>query len=114
MFDSIPLITDESLHVMLRTELSHFRGILEECQQDNHTLDEVIDMACEQFAESNPNLRKAVVGCALGVFGGLEEEHGIDIAWKAAVLTVPGVLTVLRLIDRQIEATEMEKKLNGG
>jgi len=112
MFDNIPMITDESLNVMLKTELAQFRSILERCQEDSLTLDEVVEMACEQFADSNPNLRKAVNGCAAGVLGGLEDEYGIEVGWQAAVLTIPGVLTVLRLIDRQLEANELEKKLS--
>ena len=111
MFEHIPRITNESLQVMLDTELAHFRSILERCQQGEYSLDDVVNMGCEEFASHNPNLSKAVGACAFGVFGGLEDEYGPDLAWKAGVLTIPVVLTVLRLIDRQLEAQEMERKM---
>ncbi|MFO8101205.1 MAG: hypothetical protein R6U37_03415 [Dehalococcoidia bacterium] len=112
MFKHISIISDENLNVMLDKELAYFRSIIERCQQSEYTIDEVVNMACEEFAETNPNLMKAVRACAYGVFGGLEDEYGPGIAFKAGVLTVPGVLTVLRLIDRQLEAEEMEKRMN--
>ena len=111
MFENIPMITDESVNVMLDKELDCFASILERCSQDDYTLDDVVNMGCEEFATTNPNLLKAVRACAYGVAGELEDECGPAIAWQAGVLTVPGVLALIRLIDRHFEAVEMEKKM---
>jgi len=112
MFEHIPKITDESVNVVLEKELVRFRSIITRCQQAEHTLDEVIDMGCEEFAPHNPNLLRAVRGCAFGVFGGLEDDYGPEVAWRAGVLTIPGILAVLRLIDREVEAQEMERRMS--
>ncbi len=111
MFENIPRITDENLNVMLERELARFKSIITRCQQDEYTLDQVVDTGCEEFGTSNPNLLKAVRACAFGVFGGLEDDYGPEVAWKAGVLTIPGLLVALRLIDRELEAQEIERRL---
>lgn len=112
MFEHLPAITKESLNVMIEKELSYFKEILRLCTEETPELDKVVDCACQEFKDSNPNLAKAVFACAYGVSETLKDE-GVNqgITWQAGTLTVPGVLALLRLIDRALESSEMEGKL---
>lgn len=114
MFEHLPVITQDSLDVMVDKELLYFTGLLRRCTEGAETPDEAIDCACEEFS-SNPNLVKAVRACAYGVPDTLRDD-GVDgaVAWDAGILAVPGLLAALRLIDRALEAKELEKSLGRG
>lgn len=109
MFEHLPVITQDSLEVMIETELPHFTEMLRQCTEGTETPDEAIDCLCEEFRR-NPNLLKAVRACAYGVADTLRDD-GVDgaVAWQAGILAVPGLLAALRLIDRALEAKKLEK-----
>jgi len=111
MFEHLPTVTDESLSVMIDHEIDHFKELLSGCTVGTPALDKAVDIACSEFRDSNPNLVKAVLACAFGVSETLVED-GVspETAWQAGILTVPGVLSVLRLIDREIESENLEKR----
>jgi len=115
MFENLPVITEDSVNVMLDKELAYFRDLLKRCTVETKGPDQAIDCACKEFSERNPYLVKAVRACAYGVAKTLEDD-GIDgaVAWEAGVLAVPGLLAALRLIDRALEAKELEKRLGKG
>lgn len=113
MFEHLPLITKESLDVMIEKELGYFKELLRHSTDDTPGLDTAVSLACSEFKDANPNLLKAVRACAYGIAETLEED-GVapQITWKASVLAVPGVLAVLRLIDRAIESQELERRFD--
>ena len=112
MFEHLPLITDDSFQVMIDGELPYFAELVEGCAREAETADEVIDCACAEFKESNPNLAAAVRGAAYAVAGELEGKVESGVEWQAGLAAVPGLLATLRLIDRELEARELEKKLS--
>jgi len=111
MFEHLPTVTDESLRVMIEHELDHFQELLREFTEGALNLDQAVDLACSEFKESNPNLARAVRACAYGISETLVED-GIspETAWQAGVLAIPGALSILRLIDRQIESENLEQR----
>ena len=113
MFKHLPVITNESLDVMISQELGYFKELLRQCTEGAPELDTVINLSCAEFKDTNPNLVKAVKACAFGISATLEED-GVppETAWQAGVLAAPGVLSVLRLIDRALESESMEKKFS--
>lgn len=112
MFEHLPVVTKESLVVMIEKELGYFKELLGQCTSETPELDKAVDRACLEFKDTNPNMVKAVRACAYGVSETLKDD-GVapEIAWQAGVLTVPGVLSVLRLVDRAIESKDLERKL---
>ena len=112
MFEHLPTITDESLNVMIDHELDHFKELLRGSTEGTPALDKAVDIACSDFKQSNPNLAKAVLACSFGISETLAESAvSPATAWQAGVLAIPGVLSVLRLIDRALESEELEGKL---
>jgi len=112
MFEHLPIVTDESLNVMIDHELIHFEELLRGCTEGALDLDQAVDFACSDLKESNPNLVKAVRACAFGISETLREDGASpDTGRQAGVLAVPGVLSVLRLIDRAIESEKLEGRL---
>jgi len=71
-------------------------------------------MPVRSLASNNPLLVKAVRACAYGVAGELEGKVEPGLEWLAGIVAVPGVLAALRLIDRALEAEELEKRLGRG
>ena len=71
---------------------------------------EAIDYACEELAQVNP-LLVAVRAAAYGVAGVLAGDVEPGVEWQAGIVAVPGILAVLRLIDRALEAKELEQSL---
>lgn len=111
MFEHLPIVTNESLDVMIDQELSYFREMLRQSTEGVPELDTVVSLTCSEFKDTNPNLLKAVKACAFGISETLKE-GGVspDTAWQAGVLSAPGVLSILRLIDRAIESQNMESR----
>ena len=111
MFEHLPIVTKESLEVMIDQELSYFKELLRQSTEGVPELDTAISLACSEFKDTNPNLMKAVKACAFGISETLKED-GVspETAWQAGVLAAPGVLSVLRLIDRAIESQSLESR----
>lgn len=112
MFDYLPMITPENIDVMVFKELPYFRGKLRGCCSGTQTPDEAIKCLCSEFVNTNPLLVNAVRACAYGVAGELQDEvepEGTE--WRAAFSAVAGLLAALRLIDRALEAKELEQRL---
>ena len=112
MFEHLPVITEGSVLVMLEKELPYFTERLKTCTAKTETPDQAIDCMCQEFIESNPFLVKATRSCAYGVAGELEGEVEPEGAeWRAAMCAVAGLLAALRLVDRALEAKELETRM---
>jgi len=111
MFESLPTIADDNLNAVVAKEVDHFQNLLERCTKDTSTPDEAISCLCAELFKTNPNLVRAVRGAAYSVFGQLENDCSYELAWAGGLSAVPGVLAALRLIDRALEAQQMEAKI---
>ena len=109
MFEHLPLITNDSLEVVLEHELGYFGDMLRHCEDDTPELDTTTILACTEFESTNPNLAKAIQACSFVISSTLLE-NGVSryTAWQAGVLSIPMVLYVLRLVDRGIESEKMQ------
>ena len=115
MFEHLPRVTEESVTVMMDKELPYFSGLLKRCSEGTENPHDALDRMCAELAlaQDNPWLEKAVRSCAWGVGKSLEGEvEPAGIEWAAAMYAVAGLLATLRLIDRALEAQELEKKLH--
>jgi len=111
MFEHLPRITEENLDVVTDKEIDYFAELLRHCSKQSETPDEAIDCMCNELNRLNPHLVKAVRGAAYSVAAQLEGEIDTGLEWKAGVATVPGVLATLRLIDRALEAKQLEAEI---
>lgn len=111
MFEHLPVISEGNLSVMVDKEIGYFQDLLKRCTRETKTPDEAIDCMCEELNQLNPYLVKAVRATAYAVAGELEDDVETELAWGAGIATVPGVLAVLRLIDRALEAQQLQVKL---
>lgn len=95
MFEHLPVISEDSLRVMVERELPYFNDLLVGAMQGAKSPNEAIERAFSVYEVnvSNPLLVKAVKA-AYGVEG--------DMA------AVAGLLAVLRLLDRELEAKEKD------
>ena len=116
MFGFLPTITDENLNAVVAKEIDRFQDLLERCTKETSTPNDALNYLCAELFKTNPNLAKAVIGACYCVFKELEENCSPEIAWAGGLATAPGVLAALRLIDRALEAQQMESKMasNGG
>jgi hypothetical protein len=91
MFEHLPVISEDSLRVMVERELPYFNNLLVGATQEAKSPSEVIERAFSVYEVNvtNPLLVKAVKA-AYGVEGGMA--------------AVAGLLAVLRLIDQELEA----------
>ena len=110
MFEHLPVITKDSVEVMRDKELPFFFGLLKRCREEAKTPDEAIDILCEVFAGANPSLVRGIRICAYAVAQELGRLR-VVVQWQAALSAVAMFLTVLRLIDRALEAKELEEGL---
>lgn len=111
MFEHLPVITRDNLNVVTGKEIDWFADLLGRCTQETGTPDCAIDCMCDELRRSNPFLVKAVRAAAYAVASQLEGDVDSGLEWKAGVATVPGVLAALRLIDRALEAKDIEARL---
>lgn len=95
----------------MEKEIGYFKDLLKRCTEQTRTPDEAIDCMCEELNQSNPLLAKAVKAGAYSVAGQLEGEVESGLQWTAGTAAVPGILAVLRLISRALEATALAAKL---
>jgi len=110
MFQNLPEITESNLRVVLEKEMDYFTELLRRCTVTK-TPDEAIDCMCAELNRTNPLLVKAVRGTVYAVAGELEDDIKTELAWGAGIAFVPGILAILRLLDRALEAQKMEALL---
>ncbi len=111
MFQHLPVVTEESVRAFGVAELA---GLLEKMR--SHNLAAGLDALCAELQRNNPWLGKAVrVGCSQAM-DGAKEAIGADrlkapqwdtIAANCAV----AVVATLRLVDRALEARDLERRL---
>jgi hypothetical protein len=111
MFEHLPRITDDNYGVLVEKE-AHAVFDKFDCVGDGiDDLREVAEYACREFAETNPNMMEAVYACAFVLSG---ELAGLGMPEKTAnlcgILDMISMLTLLRLIDRHLEARALERK----
>ncbi len=111
MFEHLPVITQGSLDVMVDKELPFFIELLKGCEKGADSPEEAIEHLAflYKIKDSNPLLVKVVEGTAYGVAGELVGKVKPGLEWTGGMVAVAGVLTALRLIDRELEAIELEK-----
>ena len=111
MFEHLPEVTEESAQVVVEKEIPYFCELVQGCMEKTTNMNEVLDCACKELDERNLWLGKAVRATALGIVMGIKdsapEAEGIEAI--ATALTIPGMLGLLRLIDRALEAEKLEK-----
>jgi hypothetical protein len=110
MFEHLPKITEDNLRVVSEKEIDHFKNLLRRCTEVARTSDEAMNCLCESLSLINPYLAKAVKATAYAVAKDLEDHVEPEIAWEAGIITIPGVLAVLRLMDRALEARDIEAR----
>jgi len=111
MFEHLPIITEDNLKVVLQKEMNYFTELLGRSTSETGTPDEAIQIMVSELSLINPCLAKAVTATAYAVAGELDDVED-SIVSRAAITTIPGVLATLRLIDRALQAKEMEAKIN--
>lgn len=111
MFENLPRVTEENLKVVLEKEMDYFMDLLKRSTEKTETPDETINLMCSELSQVNPYLARAVSATAYCVAGELDDVED-SIASRAAITTIPGVLATLRLIDRAIEAQQLEVTLS--
>ena len=115
MFEHLPRVTEESVIAMIEKELPYFKDLLKRCSEGTENPDDALDRMCAELglAQDNPWLEKTVRACAWSVGKSLEGEvEPAGVEWTAAMYAVASLLATLRLIDRALEAQELEKKLH--
>ena len=113
MFESLPIISEDNLTVFNQKEFNWFIDLVAGAMKTAKSVDEAIDLACgELHRNNNPYLVKAIRGGVYGVMGEIEEEVEEEIKCRAGLATIPGILVILRLIDRAIEAQRLQVQLS--
>lgn len=112
MFEHLPTISEDNLTVFKEKELLWFVDLMKGVMKTAKNQDEAIDLACgELHRNNNPYLVKAVRGCIYGVVGEIEDEVEPGIEWRAGLAVIPGILAILYLIDRAIQAQQLKAQL---
>lgn len=111
MFEHLPIISDGDYGVLVEKELNVVFDKFQCVGQGVTDLREVTEFACREFKEHNPNLVEVVYSCALTVAGSLEALGATPMAANlAGILCLTNILPLLRVIDRSLEAQELERK----
>jgi hypothetical protein len=111
MFEHLPVITDESWDVLVDKEIPVFEERFHCYAESLSDMRKVTEYVCQEMRDYNPNLVKAILTCSHAVAGTLESD-GVDpyIARLAGMLCLSNILPLLRLVDRSLEAQELEQK----
>ena len=110
---TLPQYTEDNLTVFTDKELDWFINLTSGAMKSAKDIDEAIDLVCSELhRNNNPNLVKAIRGAVYGVAGEIEDEVEEEIRWRAGLATIPGILAILRLIDRALEAKYLEAGLS--
>lgn len=111
MFEHLPQITEESSMVVATKEIPYFCELVQGCTETFQDPTALMDCVCKDIDETNPWLGKALRASVLGIINGFKDNlpgvKGIEQFTMA--LTAPGILGLLRLVDRALEATDLEK-----
>jgi hypothetical protein len=111
MFEHLPIITDENYDVLVEKELNAMFDKFDCIGQGVTDLREVTEYGCREFKEHNPNLVDVVYSCANTVAESLEEMGATPRAANlAGILCLTNILPLLRVIDRSLEAQELERR----
>ena len=111
MFEHLPIISDGDYDVFVEKEFNDVGDRFKCLQQGVTDLREVTEYACQEFEDSNPNLVEVVYSCALAVAKSLEKLGATpESANFAGVSCLTNILPLLRVIDRSLEAQELEQK----
>jgi len=111
MFEYLPVVTKGSLDTLTEKEIPHFQTLLNRCIAETNNPDNTIDCLCYELNKTNPYLAKAVRATAYAVASQLEGHVEAGLEWEAGITAIPGVLATLRLIDRALQAKEMEAQI---
>ena len=111
MFEHLPIISDDDYGVLVEKEMNTVFDKFSCVAEGITDLREVAEFGCREFKETNLNMVEAVYSCAYTVSGSLEA-LGMNPknANLCGILCLTNVLTLLRLIDRSIEAEELEER----
>jgi len=111
MFEHLPIISDGDYGVLVEKELNDVFDRFQCLQKGLLDLRTVTDSACQEFKDRNPNLVEAIYACSFVAAGSLETMGaGPNTSRLAGLLCLTNCLTLLRLIDRSLEAEELERK----
>ena len=112
MFEHLPIITDDNYGVLVEKEINVVFDRFQCVGQGVTDLREVTEFGCREFKERNPNLVEVIYSCAYTVAGSLEAMGATPRAANlAGILCLTNILPLLRIIDRSLEAEELERKL---
>ena len=111
MFEHLPQVTEESIAVVVEKEIPCFCELVQGCTETFQDLNELMDCVCKDIDETNPWLGKALRASMLGIINGFKDNlPGVEgIEQVTMALTAPGILGLLRLVDRALEVTDLEK-----
>lgn len=112
MFEHLPVITKENFDVMKDKDLPEFMKVLKDSTDKVDTLGEMADIMCQPFIESNPLLYKTVHAAAFSGFTMLKGDAADTQLACMHILCM--LLLVLRLVDRELEAKELDKLTGEG
>ena len=111
MFEHLPVITDDNYDVFLEKEISAVSERINCLQQGVTDLREVTDYVCRELEDNNPKLVELVYECADTVVKCYEKMGATpESANFAGVICLMNILPLLRVIDRALEAQELERK----
>ena len=113
MFESLPIITEDNFTVFSQKEFSWFCDLMSGAFKSAESVDEAIDLACSELQRNNNlYLVKAIRGGVYGVMGEIEDEVEEEVKCRAGLATIPGILVILRLVERAIEARQLKAELS--
>ena len=110
MFEYLPVISEAEFKVNVKKDAPYFRTLMQQCMEQTDIGSEVLECACDELTKHSPGLGVAVEGHAYAMTTALEGDVGSRVAWADALGVALGVLTILRLIDRALEAKEPGRK----
>ena len=111
MFEHLPIITDDNYGVLVEKEINVIFDKFKCVGEGVTDLREVTEFGCRELKERNPNLVQVVYSCAYTVAGSLEALGATPRAANlAGILCLTKILPLLRVIDRSLEAQELEQK----
>lgn len=112
MFQHLPVITIDSIEAFMAKELPYFADWIKQRWDEVETVDQAVDLACWEFREGNPRLVRGVRACVFAVTNTLVDEGVSDeVASTVGALALADFLALLRLIDRTLEAADLERRL---
>jgi len=112
MFEHLPAVTDADVEKMME-DWQNYLDLMTLSIKRTKTLNEAMDSTCAELSLRNPKLVGAVRNPVFSILG-LFKDKGEPERSGAAMTAVPTVLAVLCLIDRALEAKELDKLTSEG